>query len=603
MKEAVMTRYIAGHLNSMRRIFMVMIAFGLATGLVFPLVAEPFVNWQPGRKLYFQVACLAAGFAVGSFCYYLVKVTLFEKNKQLAERKERLESAKDRFSKLTGEAIMSRDWDVSFHDGHVPTCWEVKGCKKVDCPCHGSKNMRCWLVTGTFCGGKVQGHFAQKLDSCAQCSVYQEAVEMDPINEIGENFNSLMWVVKEREDELSKARDKLQQNYAELERLHEQVKEASITDALTGLRNHGHFQERLAEEVERTVRYDRQLSLIMLDLDYFKLINDRHGHQMGDRVLEGLGRFLREELRNVDCVARYGGEEFVIIMPETAGPDAVAVAERLRLKVGDVAEFAGLNQEPVAASFGVADLPACAGDKESLIAAADSALLFAKSKGRNRVAYFRELSETDLGERDLDSLNMRLEGASLKTICSLAEAVDARDRYTGAESQRFAVIARHIAARLELSDEQAESLSLATTLHDIGKIGVPDSVLNKKDKLSPDEVNLVQQHPKIGKRIVREAQQINELVTAILYHHERWDGSGYPEKLTGEEIPLLARIVGIFDAYRAMTTDRPYRKALDERTALRELRDGAGSQFDPELVRLFIEVLEDSGEQTKAEAG
>ena len=599
----MITRYISGHLNSMRRIFMVMVSFGLAMGLVFPLVAEPFVTWMPGRKVYFQLACLVAGFTVGIFCYYLVKVTLFEKNTLLAERKEGLEAAKERFSALTSKAITSRDWDVSFHDGHVPTCWRVKECGKDDCPCFGSENMRCWLVTGTYCGGVVQGHFAQKLDSCASCEVYQQAVKRDPINEIGENFNSLMWVVKEREDALSQARDKLQSNYAELQRLHERVKEAAITDSLTGLRNHGHFQQHLEQEAERANRYERPLSLVMLDLDFFKSINDKYGHQKGDQVLSGLGHLLKGELRSMDYAARYGGEEFVIVMPETTGPEAFEVAERLRKKVAGVGEAVGLPDITLAASFGVADMPTCANENESLVAAADAALLFAKSKGRNQVAYFRDLSETELGESDIDGLNMRLEGAGLKTICSLAEAVDARDCYSGEESRNLVAIAAGMATKLQLSPQQAESLSLATVLHDIGKIGIPDSVLSKKDKLSPDEVEIIRQHPKIGKRIVREADQIQELVSAILYHHERWDGSGYPEQLKGEQIPLMARVVGIFDAYRAMTTDRPYRKALDDKTVLDELRTGAGSQFDPHLVELFIDTVDGQGEQQMADAG
>ncbi len=599
----MITRYISGHLSSMRRIFIVMISFGLAMGLVFPLVAEPFVEWVPGRKGYFQLACLAAGFAVGTFCYYLVKLTLFEKNMILAERKRTLEAAKDRFSTLTSTAITSRDWDVSFHDGHVPTCWKVKGCDNRDCPCYGRENIRCWLVTGTYCGGVVQGRFAQKLESCTQCSVYQEAVERDPINEIGENFNSLMWVVKEREDELSEARNKLQANYSELERLHEKVKEASITDSLTGLRNHGHFQQHLEQEAERANRYRRPLSLVMLDLDFFKSVNDKYGHQKGDQVLSGIGRLLKGELRRMDYAARYGGEEFVIVMPETTGKEACEVAERLRKKVGAVAEDVGLPQVPLAASFGVADMPSCANDNESLVAAADSALLFAKSKGRDQVAYFRDLSETELGERDIDGLNMRLEGASLKTICSLAEAVDARDSYTGQESRNMSAIAEMMAEKLNLSREQVESLSLATVLHDIGKIGIPDSVLSKKDKLSEEEVEVIQQHPQIGKRIMREAEQIQDLVSAILYHHERWDGTGYPEQLKGEEIPLMARVVGIFDAYRAMTTDRPYRKALNEKSVMEELRKGAGSQFDPQLVDLFIETIESQRGQDIAQAG
>ncbi len=599
----MITRYMSRYMNNMRRIFLVMISFGLTMGLVFPIIVDPFVTWNPGMKVFFRLACLGAGFAVGAFCFYLVKVTLFHSNMLLEKRKSELEKAKDRFSALTSVAITDRDWDVSFHDAHIPTCWQVMDCDKEDCPCHGKESMRCWLVTGTYCGGEVQGRFAQKIDSCSQCKVYQQAVECDPINEIGENFNSLMWVVRERENELSEARAILQEQYTELEGLHSIAKEAAVTDALTGLKNHGHFQGRLEDEVDRAKRYGRPLALVMIDLDFFKSINDKFGHQKGDAVLAGLGGFLRRELRSVDYAARYGGEEFVIIMPETDGPGARRVAERLRENIKCIGDEAGLSQAYVAASFGVADFPACAADASSLIAAADSALLFSKSKGRNRVSYFRDLSETELKDSDLESLNSRLEHASLKTICSLAEAVDARDQYNGDESRDLARVVAAMAERLEMGERQADALALATVLHDIGKIGVPDAVLNKRDKLSSEEIDMIRQHPEIGRRIMQEAEQIQDLVAAILYHHERWDGQGYPEQLKGEEIPLMARIVGIFDAYRAMSSNRPYRQAMDCAQIIDEMRKGAGTQFDPGLVELFIDIIQEDGQKQLWQAG
>lgn len=590
----------------MGRIAIVMLAFGLAIGLVFPLVVGPFVNWVPGRKLYFQLACLSAGFAVGGFCYYLVRVTLYERNNLLSRRKAELEAAKSRFSDLAATAISQRDWDISMQDTHIPTCWEVKDCGRDECPCFGKEKIRCWLVDGTYCGGEIQENFARKVCNCSRCEVYKKAVECDPINEIGENFNNLMWAVKEREEELSEAKNELHQQYTQLKELQRQTKEASVTDTLTGLRNHGHFQQHLEAEVKRAERYSRPLSLVMLDLDFFKSINDKCGHQKGDRVLSGVGRFLDGAIRDVDYAARYGGEEFVVVMPETDGDSARAVAERLRTGMKQIAVDVGLPEECVAGSFGVADLPACASDASSLLAAADSALLFSKSQGRDRVAYFRDLSDTQLQDRDLEGLNSRFESANMHTICSLAEAVAARDYYAGAETNNLSAVAAAMAAELGMEQNQAEILVLATALHDIGKIGVPDSVLNKKDKLEPDEIEMVQQHPEMGRKIMQEAQQIQEiqeLVSAILYHHERWDGKGYPEGLKGEEIPLMARIVGVFDAYRAMAADRPYRKALPTDQIVRELRKGAGGQFDPELVEVFINIMDEGGIGQAAEAG
>jgi hypothetical protein len=155
---------------------------------------------------------------------------------------EVLEEAKKRFSVLTHKAIIDKHWDVSFEDDYIPTCWEVKNCDKSDCPVHGKQNVRCWLVAGTFCRGEVQGKFAQKLGSCSKCTIYQTALAHNPVSEISENFYSLMWALREKEDMLGDAHDKLQGQYAELEEHHKKAKEMANTDGLTGLKNHGHFQ-------------------------------------------------------------------------------------------------------------------------------------------------------------------------------------------------------------------------------------------------------------------------------------------------------------------------------------------------------------------------
>lgn len=377
---------------------MVMTAFGLAIGLVFPYVVDPFVTWKPENKLLFRFACIAAGMMVGAFCYYLIKATLYQRNLLLACRKEELEGAKERFSRLTYAAIADGKWDVSFHDDHVPTCWEKKDCQLTECPLYGEKHVRCWLVAGTFCRGEVQGPFAQKLGNCRKCEVYQEAIGPNPFDEIGENFNSLMWAVREREDLLAEANSKLQSQYQELEELHDQAREMAITDILTSLRNHGHFQQQLKKEVAKAKRYNRPLSLLMLDLDHFKEINDRFGHQKGDAVLRCLGALLKTEKRDVDYAARYGGEEFVIIMPETSGKEALEMAERLRTRIPRIAAGADLSAHFISASLGVADMPDCASDSASLVCAADGALYSAKHKGRNRVVYYRDLPKAGMDE-------------------------------------------------------------------------------------------------------------------------------------------------------------------------------------------------------------
>ncbi|MCL6106751.1 MAG: diguanylate cyclase [Actinobacteria bacterium] len=514
-----------------------------------------------------------------------------------------LDEARKRFSALTHSAIAEREWDVTFHDPSVPNCWEVKNCGSTSCPAYGKEHIRCWLIAGTFCRGEVQGRFAQKLGNCTKCEIYQQTVGLNPINEIGENFNSLMWALREKEDLLSDANAELQKQYDALQQLQKKTKEMADTDVLTGLKNHRHFQQRLQREVSRSRRSGKPLALLMLDLDFFKSVNDEFGHQKGDTVLACLGRLLLQAIRDCDYAARYGGEEFMIIMTDTAGQAAYEAAERLRLELQQVAEDTGLPSAYVGASFGVADMPDCATDAASLIAAADAALLFAKRKGRNRVAYFRDLSETELNENDIRRLNSRLEGASLQTLRALAEAVDSSDDYPGYNVDHIRWVAGKMAHRLGMDDEQADALTLATKLHDIGKVGVPGSVLRKKEKLSPAELSMVKKHPEIGKKILEEAEQFHELISAILYHHERWDGNGYPDRLKGKEIPLMARIVGIIDAYRAMLSDRPYRKALSVTQAVEELERGSGTQFDPALVKIFVELVRKDLQENLRQAG
>ncbi|MBI5871222.1 MAG: diguanylate cyclase [Actinobacteria bacterium] len=569
---------------------------GAAAGFVYALFAY-IVEMRYGAD-YEAMHILVAPVLGGTAAFVIGR-----ESDQIHHQSSMLFEAKTKFSTLTHDAITKKDWNVSFKDPSIPTCWEVKGCKSEDCPSYGRQHVRCWLIAGTFCRGEVQGHFAQKLGDCAKCEIYQVSVSRDPINEIGENFNSLMWALREKEDLLSDTNAEMQKQYTELELMHKQAREMADTDMLTGLRNHAHFQRHLQWEVERAQRYSRPLSLIMLDLDHFKDVNDHFGHQKGDEVLQRVGKLIRNSVRGTGYSARYGGEEFALVLPDMTAERATEIADNMRREMSSVEAEVDLPSGLVGGSFGVADLPHCASNAESLISAADSALLFAKRKGRNRVAYFCDLSDTELRDGDLDKLHSRLEGASLQTIRALAEAVDACDDYSEASTSRMAHVAVAIAERLGMNQEQTDALALATRLHDIGKVGIPGSILRKTEKLSPEELSQVQLHPEIGQKLLQEAEQIQDLIQAILYHHERWDGNGYPERLAGEQIPVMARIVGIMDAYRAMLCDRPYRKALKPVVALEELRKGAGTQFDPQLVEIFVELVKSGEDQELRQAG
>lgn len=331
---------------------------------------------------------------------FIIRGTMSDRTheKLHTEAKQRvgiLESATRRFSALTQKAITEKHWEVGFEDEYIPTCWEVKDCSKTDCPVYGKEHLRCWLIAGTYCRGEVQGRFARKIQDCAKCDVYKTALAHNPVSEIVENFNNLMWALREKEDQLQQANIELESQYQELDELHRKAKERANIDGLTGLKNHGHFQHTLQGELERSERYEHQLSLVMIDLDKFKQVNDSFGHQKGDAVLVAVGSLLKREIRRTDYVARYGGEEFVVVMPEISGEEAAQFSERLRVKFEQLYKGLDLPEGQTSASFGIADYPACATEKTKLISAADSALLLAKRQGRNRVLYYGDLSEPE----------------------------------------------------------------------------------------------------------------------------------------------------------------------------------------------------------------
>ncbi len=365
----------------------------------------------------------------------------------------------------------------------------------------------------------------------------------------------------------------------------------AVTDGLTGLFNHRHLQETLAAEVERALRYDLVFSVLMLDLDFFKYVNDRLGHPRGDEALCAVADVLRAHARTTDFVARYGGEEFVMILPGTSMKQAAAVAERVAQGVREI--DLDVPQPPrLSVSVGIADFPACGRDRESLIAAADAALLFAKRSGRDMIADFSQISLVELDPSALEGLAFRLEKADMETLESLATAIDRRDAFAGEHTQDVAAAAGRLAATLGLDDQQTDVLRMSALVYDIGKVGIPVEVLNRRGVLSQEDQATIRRHPEIGKRLLESTMRLHALLPVVLHHHERWDGTGYPDGLAGEAIPFAARVIAICDAWQAMTRERPYRPALSRSAAIAELRGGAGTQFDPGLVEAFVESVE-----------
>jgi len=380
--------------------------------------------------------------------------------------------------------------------------------------------------------------------------------------------------------------------------------EQTSRDLLTGLHNHMYFQEQVELEIERARRFDRQFSILFIDLDRFKVINDTLGHTVGNSMLRQLAAVLKEHTRNMDTVARYGGDEFALILPETDLRAAIDLAERLRSAVEEtsfqvvpidqfIAEGSTADDSrcvPLSVTIGVAEFPAHHHTREGLIMAADIALCRAKHLMRNSVYSYDPKIAGDHGPDPYD-VYQALHDPSTATMRSLAAAVDAKDKYTKGHSDRVASYAIEIGRALDLDTAIVDALHVAGLLHDLGKIGVADVILNKQGALNTEEREAIRQHPSVGSNILKRAPSLDAIIPGVHFHHERWDGNGYPEGLSGEQISLMARILAVADAYDAMTTKRPYRKSMTPQDALVELMANAGTQFDPQIVDAFVNAV------------
>lgn len=355
--------------------------------------------------------------------------------------------------------------------------------------------------------------------------------------------------------------------------------EASRRDALTGLLNHGSAVALLSEQLGGGEQ-PTPLAVALVDVDNFRLFNDTHGHEAGDAVLVRVAELVADAAAPGGLAGRYGPDEFMIAHPgvtsEELGILAGALSERLReltVRVGDSEEL------PVSVSVGIAATPTHAASVTPLLAEATVALGEAQAGGGDRVVIARLSEERGLMTGGFDVLQ------------GLVLAVDTKDRYTKRHSEDVARYGVYLATRLGY-EELLEPIRLAGLLHDVGKIGVPDRLLRKPGRLSEAEVKAFNQHVVLGSAIVQGLPEMELVRTGILHHHERWDGGGYVDGLAGEAIPLIARIIAVADTFSAMTTTRPYRKALAVDEALRRLREAAGTQLQPELVEAFAAGIE-----------
>lgn len=370
--------------------------------------------------------------------------------------------------------------------------------------------------------------------------------------------------------------------------LNAQLEQQAITDPLTGLPNHRMLAEKLDAELKCMRAKGAPCAILFLDIDHFKRLNDRYGHLLGDALLSQFGQRVKSNLRFCDYVGRWGGEEFVAILPGVEPGEAYSIAERIRRAVEKNAFADGRLR--LTCSVGIANYPYDATESGKLILGADRAMYAAKRLGRNQV---RVASDPLVWEIDEPGeMPERFdEGEIPEIVEALLKILEARDSATCQHMRRVAALSMKLALALDLSQTEAHMVSMGGLLHDLGKLALADSVLLKPGTLDEDEFEHILQHPIVGAQILSPIPMLRSAAEIVRAHHERLDGTGYPDQLSGEAIPLGARIVAVADTYDVITSNRVYRPARSSAEAVRELRRDAGSHFDPRVVDAFVQLL------------
>jgi diguanylate cyclase (GGDEF)-like protein len=356
---------------------------------------------------------------------------------------------------------------------------------------------------------------------------------------------------------------------------------AAFTDPVTGLGNRRRFDERLHDEVPPS-KPGSSVSVCLLDIDGLKGINDRYGHPIGDLALAAVGA----RLASSGEAFRLGGDEFALLLP---GVDPMEARLLVELVLVDLA-LEGDHDEPVKVSGGIAAYPRDGETPRGLVDRADEALYFSK---RHAPGSVNAHSANGPGLRALAADSPADRAMRLQAATSLALAVDSRDALHGSHSQAVGRLAARVGARLGWDVEQCELLELAGRLHDLGKVAIPDEVLEKDGPLAPEERKVLERHPTIGANMLTSLG-LGAVSGWVLHHHERWDGTGYPDGLAGEAIPHPARILAAVDAFDVLSSDHVYRRRLSQEEAVGELERGAGTQFDPTVVAALVAELDET---------
>ena len=359
--------------------------------------------------------------------------------------------------------------------------------------------------------------------------------------------------------------------------------ESTRRDPLTGTLTHGVLVGLLAQELEHARASGVPLGVALLDIDNFRLLNDNHGHRAGDQALLSLVDLIGQHVPAAIQVGRYGPDEFLLVARARDVVDLEPSVERIRTALVDLSlQFETTERLPVTISAGLCTYPEHGTSVTVLLSSAAGTLEEAKASGGDAIRVAGKDREEEIPATGFDVLQ------------GLVIAVDTKDRYTKRHSEDVARYAVFLAERLGLDPELVRSIHVAGLLHDIGKIGIPDPILRKPGRLTSAEYAIVKQHVALGDMIVRDVPDVELVRAGIRHHHERWDGDGYLDRLEGDAIPLIGRILAVGDAFSAMTTTRPYRKALDTREALIRLEDAAGSQLEERLVRAFVDGIENA---------
>ena len=372
-------------------------------------------------------------------------------------------------------------------------------------------------------------------------------------------------------------------------RLYSEAAERANRDSVTKLFNHRAVQEQLHATLARCRRSGGQFSIVMMDLNNFKFFNDTYGHPVGDDVLRNVARALEEASRESDVLGRYGGDEFIIMLPDTDAQGTLDACARIKtaLDARYLEPVAG-TRLPISISFGWSSFPADGENVLDLLTAADQHLYNHKRGDASRLISGAKTANQD----ELRRLKNRAVGGSFGVLDALVTAIDNKDHYTRHHSEEVTYLALLVARELGYSEQELEAVRISGLLHDVGKIAVPDDVLRHPGKLDREQWEIMQQHPVFGALIVKDVPHLDAVGDGIRYHHEKWDGSGYPENLAGEAIPAMGRLLAMPDCYSALTTDRPYRKGWTPQAALEEIAKCAGTHFDPHLCAIFLRIME-----------